>query len=34
MLMNDKSITAITSSKGLALGYPKFYNTTPINQII
>ena len=34
MLMNDSTTAAITSSIGLASGYPKFQNTTPINQII
>ena len=32
--MNDKITAAITSSIGLAAGYPKFHNTTPTNQII
>ncbi len=34
MLIKDKIIAAITSSIGLASGYPKFHNITPINQII
>ena len=34
MLMIDKITAAITSSIGSAAGYPKFHNTTPINQII
>ena len=32
--MNDKIMAAITSSIGLAAGYPKFHKVTPINQII
>ena len=34
MLRKDNSIAAITSSIGLAEGYPKFHKITPINQII
>lgn len=32
--MNDKITAAITSSTGFAVGYPKFHNMIPINQII
>ena len=34
MLKKDNSIATITSSIGLAEGYPKFHKTTPINQIM
>ena len=34
ILRKDNSIAAMTSSIGLAEGYPKFHKTTPINQIM
>ena len=33
-LNKDSIIAAKTSSSGVASGYPKFHNITPINQII
>ncbi len=32
--MSDKTIAAITSNIGAAVGYPKFHSTTPTSQII
>ncbi len=34
MLKKDKMTAATTSSKGDAVGYPKFHIITPISQII
>ncbi len=34
MLKKDNRIAAITSSIGLAKGYPKFHRTTPTNHIM
>ena len=34
MLAKDKTTAAKTSSRGDAVGYPKFHKITPISQII